>query len=374
MRTPAPDVVVVSQVPPPLHGQTLMTKRTLDLLADDGWAIRLVDRRFSRSIDEVGAASARKAVAALGLVGRLVATTVRRRPDAVVLYATTRTGSFAVDVVLARVLRSLRVPVVLSVHSVGFRSIAARGRLGQRAVRALLGSARAVVCLGPTLTSDVLPFVRPDRVHVIANTPPSLPASTGVDRADGTPTVLWLSNLMPGKGAECFARIAAELAPRTTAAFRLVGPVADPATAEAVDAIVATAGIADRCRRTGPRTGDAKWRALDDATVLAFTSELEEAQPLTIVEAMARGLPVVAFDRGGIRDLVDDGVTGFLVPPDDLAGFAAAVRRVLDDPDLAARLGHGARAAFRASHAPDGHVRAWNRLLTDLPSDRRKTP
>lgn len=383
MTGAAPDVVVVSQVPPPLHGQTLMTKCTLDLLACDGWSIRLVDRRFSRSIDQVGVPSARKAVAAIGLLSRLVATTMRRRPDAVLLYGTTRTGSFVVDVVLARTMRALRVPVVLTVHSVGFRSIAARSRLARCAVRSLLRSADAVVCLGPTLTADVRPFVPADRVRIIANTPPSTPAVTEVEQGSSRRrrrTVLWLSNIMPGKGAECFARVAADLAPGVDADFRLVGPTADHSVADTVDAVIAAADIEDRCARTGPLAGDAKWRALDEATVLAFTSELEEAQPLTIVEAMSRGLPVVAFDRGGIRDLVDDGVTGFLVPPGDEAAFADAVRRILDSPDLAAQLGRRARAAFEERHAPVEHVRAWNRLLADLtdptehPSDRRKTP
>lgn len=369
----APDLVVLSQVPPPVHGQTLMTKRTLDLLARDGWTLRLVDRRFSRSIDEVGTPSVRKLLAAVGLAARLAGQVIRRRPDAVLLFATTRTASFCVDVVLVRLLRAVRVPVVLTIHSVGFRRIAARSAVGAAAVRSLLGTAEAVVCLGPTLTADVRPFVRADRVRVIRNTPAEVPPVIAAERqAHGRRTVLWLSNLMPGKGAETFAHVAADLADHDVD-FRMVGPVADDATADAVRSIVVGSAVRSRLHLDGPAYGAAKWEAVRGATVLAFTSELDEAQPLTIVEAMACGTPVVAFDRGGIADLVEHGVTGFLAEPGDTAAFAAHVRQILDDPGLAARLRRGALDAYAARHAPDTHVQAW-RDLFDHPRTTSTTP
>jgi glycosyltransferase involved in cell wall biosynthesis len=63
----------------------------------------------------------------------------------------------------------------------------------------------------------------------------------------------------------------------------------------------------------------------------------------TIREAMALGRPVVASAAGGNPELVEDGVSGLLVPPRDTSGVAAAVRRILSDPSLAARLGAAAR-------------------------------
>ncbi|PYY48278.1 glycosyltransferase family 4 protein [Curtobacterium sp. MCBD17_023] len=362
-----PDVLVVSQVPPPLHGQTLMTKRTLDLLARAGCRLRLVDRRFSRTIDEVGAVGVRKVLAAFGLVGRLVGRVLRRRPDVVVLFATTRPVSFAVDVVLVRTLRVLRVPVVLSVHSIGFCAIASRSRIGSAAVRSMLGAVAAVVCLGPSLAGDVRPFVRPERIRVIRNTPTEVPSIVERGHDDRCRTVLWLSNVMPGKGAEVFAEVACALGAQEDVEYRMVGPVADHGTAEAVRERVARGDLDGRFRMVGAVYDDAKWAALRSASVLAFTSELDEAQPLTIVEAMACGLPVVAFDRGGIADVVEHGVTGLLAPPGDTATFTDHVRSVLDDPALAARLRRGAFEAYAARHAPAAHVRAWRELLDEFP-------
>ena len=71
---------------------------------------------------------------------------------------------------------------------------------------------------------------------------------------------------------------------------------------------------------------------------------LEEAFGLPLAEAMASGLPTVATRVGGMPELVVDGETGLLVPPDDAGALADALVRLLEDPALASRLGAGGRA------------------------------
>jgi len=65
----------------------------------------------------------------------------------------------------------------------------------------------------------------------------------------------------------------------------------------------------------------------------------ELVTPLKPLEAMAAGRTVIASDVGGMRELITDGVTGLLVPPDDPPALAAALRRVMEDPPLRKRLG-----------------------------------
>jgi len=82
---------------------------------------------------------------------------------------------------------------------------------------------------------------------------------------------------------------------------------------------------------------------LETLDVVALPS-WTEGLPLVLLEAMARGRPVVATPVGGTPELVTDGETGLLVPPRDPEALAEALRRVLDEPDLARRLGEAARA------------------------------
>jgi glycosyltransferase involved in cell wall biosynthesis len=82
---------------------------------------------------------------------------------------------------------------------------------------------------------------------------------------------------------------------------------------------------------------------LETLDVVALPS-WTEGLPLVLLEAMARGRPVVATPVGGTPELVLDGETGLLVPPRDPEALAAALRRLLEDPDLARRLGEAGRA------------------------------
>jgi glycosyltransferase involved in cell wall biosynthesis len=95
---------------------------------------------------------------------------------------------------------------------------------------------------------------------------------------------------------------------------------------------------------TGPRADAIDLVAAADMFVLSSDSE---GLPLALLEAMVLGRPVVATAVGSIPDAVRDGDSALLVPPGDADALAAAIRRLLDDPDLAARLGAAAHLASR---------------------------
>jgi glycosyltransferase involved in cell wall biosynthesis len=96
--------------------------------------------------------------------------------------------------------------------------------------------------------------------------------------------------------------------------------------------------------------------ALDDATALVLPS-WSEGLPRVAMEAFARGRPVVGSRAGGIPDIVEDGVSGLLVPPGDAAALADALLRVLRDRALAERLAAGAAgAASRWAQTPEEYA------------------
>lgn len=103
-------------------------------------------------------------------------------------------------------------------------------------------------------------------------------------------------------------------------------------------------GVADRVRFLGSRT-DLPGLLLD-AHCLVLASDYEGC-PLSVLEAMAAGVPVVATSVGGIPELVVDGETGVLTPPGDAEGLATALRDVLSSPGRAQLLGENGRARAR---------------------------
>jgi trehalose synthase len=104
--------------------------------------------------------------------------------------------------------------------------------------------------------------------------------------------------------------------------------------------------------------------ALQRHAAVVVQKSLAEGFGLTVAEAMWKSRPIVASGLGGIADQIVDGEHGLLLDdPTDLAAFGSAVRRLLGDPKLAARLGASARRRAAEEFLPDRHLEQWAALL-----------
>ena len=97
-----------------------------------------------------------------------------------------------------------------------------------------------------------------------------------------------------------------------------------------------------------------------------------EGLPMVLLEAMAIGLPAVAYDcPTGPRDLIADGVDGYVVPDGDEAALAARLAALMDDPEARRRMGEAARAKA-AEYDVARIAERWEALFTDLATAKRR--
>jgi len=122
-------------------------------------------------------------------------------------------------------------------------------------------------------------------------------------------------------------------------------------------------GIANRVHFVGIRQNVPDW--LRAADVFALTS-VSEAASLTLLEAMATGLPVVVTDVGGNPEIVRHEREGLLVPRGDAVACAAAFRQLFDEPDLADELGQAARERVHEYYRLDRTIASYYRLYQQL--------
>jgi len=196
------------------------------------------------------------------------------------------------------------------------------------------------------------------------------------------PTVLQVSRWDRLKDHVGVLRAFAEhVAPHSEAHLILAGPSSaavadDPEGAQALEEILAAwrdcpAAARDRIHvaslpMVDPEENAAIVNALQrDATVVAQKS-LAEGFGLTVAEAMWKGRPVVAGSVGGIQDQIEDGRTGVLVDPHDLARFGSAVAGLLGAPERAQELGERAREHVREAFLGPRHLRQFLDVFAGL--------
>jgi glycosyltransferase involved in cell wall biosynthesis len=132
----------------------------------------------------------------------------------------------------------------------------------------------------------------------------------------------------------------------------------------AVEAEIRRLELHGRVRLAGERSDVPELLAASDVFVLSSRSE---GLPVSVLEAMAAELPVVATDVGGLAELVVDGETGILVPPGDEAALSEALGRLVEDRELRRRLGGGgggrAESTFDLSEFRRAHLELYESQL-----------
>jgi glycosyltransferase involved in cell wall biosynthesis len=218
-------------------------------------------------------------------------------------------------------------------------------RMSAPAIRFLWRRAAAVVANGTGLSElaeTALPGltvpVVPNGVHVPA-------AASPTARMRDAVRLLFVGRLVHQKGCDILLDALAGL---RHLPFTL-DVVGDGPDRVALEAQAAAAGIADRVTFAGWVPRERMGEHFLAAAAFVLPSHIE-GMPNAMLEAMAHGLPVVATDVPGNRDLVEHGRTGLLVPPASAEALAAAIERVIGDAGLRARLGAAAREHVARHH------------------------
>lgn len=265
-------------------------------------------------------------------------------------------------VLLARLIRQEGAVLVVSNSSAAHLFVTATGLLARRPVvwhlrdivrpgpgRRLLQLA-AKVTARVIATSEVVADTMPRSRVVVVDNPVVLRDPRPAPRRDNpSVTVGFLGRLDPEKGVDTLVQaMSAVPAPLLVFGHRGFGP---PEYVERLEAMVAASSARIEFRGWVEEPEDA-FPMID---VLAVPSVLEPWGRVA-AEALMSGIPVVASSTGGLRQIVRDGVDGLLVPPGDVTAWGDALRRLVTDDQLRARMAHSAneRPRFRAEvHAQE---------------------
>lgn len=171
-----------------------------------------------------------------------------------------------------------------------------------------------------------------------------------------------VAHLVPVKG---HALLVAAAAHRPGVHLVFAGRANDLAYVEQLKAQVNQLGLQGRVHFVGNVAEMPSFIAQMDIIALPTLSR-GEGCPVALLEAMACAKACIATDVPGSRDLIEDGVSGLLVPPEDPHALAGAIQRLADDPDLRARLGTAARQRVEEHYTIEKEVAAHEQLYFEI--------
>ena len=267
----------------------------------------------------------------------------------------------------------LGVPVVATAHRADVLDVPAQGPRSRRRVEEAVASIDQVCAVSRAIGDAAERLSLPQRpVQIVPNgadTEVFLPRPASEARAhlglpDDGPVISYVGKLVPRKGVDTLIEAMGILGRRPGGAPRLVAAgIGDERPA--LERRAAELGVADRIHWAGKVAHDEVgwWMSAGDLFVLP---SLSEGLPTVVCEAMNCGLPVVATAVDGTPEIVRDGVTGLLVPPSQPEPLAAALARILDDPELAGRMSAEALRIGREEYTWAANARRMTEIYEGL--------
>ena len=269
------------------------------------------------------------------------------------IHMTTR-GSTLRKALLCVLCRLLGLPAILHLHGADFFEFhATLPRFAQQALQNAIAGVGCIVVIGTQWRSRLVHElgVAPHRVRLVPNGVPQAPRSRAAGVAHsprlrgqrGPVRILFLGRLGARKGVN---ELIQALATETLAARGWTATIAGDGDPAPYVSQLAHAALQQHVAMPGWLDAAQAADALAHADILVLPSH-HEVMPMAILEAMARGLAIVATPVGAIPEILQDGVNARLVAPGDAAALAEALATLIDDPGLRARLGGQALQDFR---------------------------
>ena len=351
-----PKLLIVGQLPPPYHGSNVMTKTFYSSLLKLGYTVSIVEKTFSRTIDEVERFSLKKFLHAQEVVFKIVRGIVIARADLCFYFISIKPPSFYMDVLFILLLRFIGTNTVLYIHGKGFRRLSEKSSLMRWLLKSsIFSKSLGALVLGKRLKKDIDFFIPNDRLFVMPNcisdVRPQVLNTYNAVRKKNKICILFLSNLVPEKGPIEFLKMARRVANSgKPVKFVLAGAALSISFLRKIEQLISDLNLIDYVEMVGAVYGPAKEKLFSESNIFVFPTYYElETFGLVNLEAMRAGLPVVSSNEGSIPEVVIDGLNGFIVDPKNIEQLSNRVLKLVNDEALRTKMGKAGRKIYEES-------------------------
>jgi len=352
-------------LPPPVHGAALRNKSLIESkVLNSAFEISVIPFDFATSINDIGRFSILKLTKMVGRLYTVVHTMLRFGPQLVYFNFSVYGHALYRDFLFALIFKSFRTNVVFHLRTQGVKSQSTNSNFKRILFKTAFRNA-TVICLSDYLAKDVEDVYQPRPLVVNNGIEDVFPKYTlSSDRS--IPIILFLSNLSRTKGILDLIGALEILKSESIPFEALIAGGEGDLLVKDIQAELKSKSLTPNVRVLGPIFGDEKFKLYCSTDIFVFPTYFE-AFPGVVLEAMQFCLPVVSTFEGAIPEIVDDGVTGFLVQKQNVNDLAEKLKILLKVESLRKELGNNGRNKFvkkyRLNDFENKMVKVFNDIL-----------
>lgn len=378
-------VLFLLHFPPPVHGSAIMGLSVKNSsFINQAFDCHYVNLLASKNVAESGKINFRKIFGFFSVFIKILITLISNKPDICYLALTSTGRAFYKDLLLIFLLKIFSIKRVYHLHNKGVRQY--QNNFFNRFSYRFVFKDAQVILLSKNLYADVHSFVPETNVHIC----PNGIADEYLDHKDKylhykplyllpgeekkltkSVRILFLSNLSRAKGVYILLEACALLSKKGVPfSCIFIGSEGDISVSEFNDR-VNRLGIGEQVGYFGKRYGEEKNRAFAEADIFVFPTYFETFG-LVNLEAMQHSLPVVSTLEGGIPDIVDNNVTGFLVSPKSAVALAEKIELLIQNPILRYEMGQAGRKKYESEFTLEKFEQNLTKILFEITESTSK--
>ena len=381
-----PKILFIMHMPPPVHGAAMVGLFIHDSeLINKSFDCHYVNMAVATRLEDIGKGGWHKVKGIFRKLWEIRKVVEEVKPDLVYITPNSAGAPFYKDFITVMMLKMMGQRIVMHFHNKGVATRQNR-RVDNWLYHRYFKNVRLIL-LADALYEDVKKYVRKEDVFVCPNAIPEISMATECvaskfssssieSDSNRIPRILWLTNIMKTKGImEFLAALKILNEKGVTFHMDFVGGLTKEMTGDEFDTALTMNGLNGCCTYHGPKYGDDKYVFFRDADIFVLPS-YTEALPVSILEAMQFGLPVVASNVGGVSAEVEDSVTGYLLGGKqpimlntfrpDACEIANKLKLLLDNANLRHKMGMAGREKFEREFTLEVFEKRMTEILSAM--------
>lgn len=376
-----PKLLFILHLPPPIHGPAIVGEYIKNSeVINEAFDIEYINLQTSRNLSHIGKGVLTKLSIFINLYWQVLKALLKNRYDYCYLTINAHGPAFYKEIIVVVLLKLFGLKTIYYYHMKGVKRFQDQW-LPDKLYRFQFWKARTIQ-LSPLVYFDIAKYVPRDKVFFCIEGIPDF-TRKNVDKLielrleKNTPELLFLSNMMKAKGVEVLLE-ACKLLHLKGINFKMtfIGGIVDIREND-FNAFVDEHDLKDKVEYVGPKYGSDKHSYFEQVDLFIHPT-FNDVQPLTILEAMQYGLPVISTDEGTIADMVEDGVSGYIVPKADPNTLANRIEHLIKSKALRQEMSRAARKRyeqrFTLEKFEQNFIKAMKQAMTDFEQEKKIDP